>query len=311
MIMDIKTELRDSKLSNLPLLASQVVEGFISGIHKSPYHGYSAEFAEHKLYNTGESTRHIDWKLYGKTDKLYTKKFEEETNLRCHFILDQSASMYYPEVPSPSLTQLDKLSFSALSIAAIMQLLNKQRDAVGLSVYDEELRFQATEKGSGLHYNMIYNELERCINTPQKRFKTNTYQFLHEIAEKLKRRSLIFLFTDLLQPDLPRADLFEALRHLKYNKHQVVLFHTLDYATEVNFEFDEAPKRFFDLETGAKIDLHTHQIQKEYVEKMSEFIQEVKLTCAKYKIRYVEADIRNNFEKILSTYLVEKQKLKT
>lgn len=309
--MDIKTVLRDSKLTNLPLLASQVVEGFISGKHKSPFHGYSAEFAEHKLYNTGESTRHIDWKLYAKTDKLYTKKFEEETNLRCHFILDQSASMYYPEVKSPSLANLDKLSFSALSIAAIMQLLNKQRDAVGLSVYDEELRFQATEKGSGLHYNMIYSELEKCINTPQQSSKTNTYQFLHEIAEKLKRRSLIFLFTDLLQPDLLRADLFEALRHLKYNKHQVVLFHTLDHQTEVHFKFDETPKRFFDLETGSKIDLHTHQIQKEYVEKMAEFIREVKLTCAKYRIRYVEADIRTNFEKILSTYLVEKQNLKS
>lgn len=309
--MNVKTVLRDSKLTNLPLLASQVVEGFISGIHQSPFHGYSAEFAEHKLYNTGESTRHIDWKLYAKTDKLYTKKFEEETNLRCHFILDQSASMYYPEVAQPSLTNLDKLSFSALSIAAVMQLLNKQRDAVGLSIYDEELRFQTTEKGSGLHYNMIYNALENCINTPQQNLKTNTYQFLHEIAEKLKRRSLVFLFTDLLQPDLPRADLFEALRHLKYNKHQVVLFHTLDYKTEVQFEFDDAPKRFFDLETGSKIDLHTHQIKKEYVEKMSEFIQDVKLTCAKYKIRYVEANIENNFEKILSTYLVEKQKLKS
>jgi uncharacterized protein (DUF58 family) len=309
--MDLKNSLRESNITNLPLLASQVVEGFISGIHKSPFHGYSAEFAEHKLYNTGESTRHIDWKLYGKTDKLYTKKFEEETNLRCHFILDQSASMYYPEVSSPSISNLDKLSFSALSIAAIMQLLNRQRDALGLSIYDEELRFQATEKGSGLHYNMIYNELEKCINTPQKSSKTNTYQFLHEIAEKLKRRSLVFLFTDLFQADLSRSDLFEALRHLKYNKHQVILFHTLDHKTEVNFEFDEAPKRFFDLETGSKIDLHSQQIQKEYVEKMSEFIQEVKLTCAKYRIRYVEADIRKDFEKILSTYLVEKQKLKS
>jgi uncharacterized protein (DUF58 family) len=309
--MEIKSELRESKLTNLPLLASQVVEGFISGIHKSPFHGYSAEFAEHKLYNTGESTKHIDWKLYAKTDKLYTKTFEEETNLRCHFILDQSASMYYPEVKSPSLSQLDKLSFSALSIAAIMQLLNKQRDAVGLSVYDEELRFQTAEKGSGLHFNMIYNQLENCINVLQKSSKTNTYQFLHEIAEKLKRRSLIFLFTDLLQPDKPRSELFEALRHLKYNKHQVVLFHTLDYKTEVNFEFDEVPKRFFDLESGAKIDLHTHQIQKEYKKSMLEFIQEVKLSCAKYKITYVEADVQNKFEKILSTYLVEKQKLKS
>ncbi len=308
--MDIKRELRDSKLNNLPLLASQVVEGFISGIHKSPFHGYSAEFAEHKLYNSGESTRHIDWKLYAKTDKLYTKKFEEETNLRCHFILDQSSSMCYPEVKTPSVDHLDKLSFSALSIAAIMQLLNKQRDAVGLSIYDEKLRFQSQEKGSGLHYNRIYNALENCINTPKESSKTNTYQFLHEIAERLNRRTLIFLFTDLLQADLPRADLFEALRHLKYNKHQVVLFHTLDHKTEVHFDFEDVPKRFFDLESGAKIDLHAHQIKAEYTKTMQNFISEIKLTCAKYKINYVEVDIENKFEKILSTYLVEKQKLK-
>ena len=311
MSMDIKSELKDSKLNNLPLLASQVVEGFISGIHKSPFHGYSSEFAEHKLYNSGESTKHIDWKLYAKTDKLYTKKFEEETNLRCHFILDQSSSMYYPEMNSLSLSNLNKVSFSAVSIACIMQLLNNQRDAVGLSIYDETIQFQATEKGSSAHFNMIYNELESCIVEPKTSSKTNTYQFLHEIAEQLKRRSLVFLFTDMLQPDLPRADLFEALRHLKYNKHQVVLFHTLDYKTEVRFEFDETPKQFFDLETGAKIDLYSHQIQKDYAEKMSEFIQEIKLNCSKYRIRYVEADIQNNFEKILSTYLVEKQKLKS
>lgn len=309
--MDIKSELKDTGFTNLPLLASQVVEGFISGIHKSPFHGYSAEFAEHKLYNSGESTRHIDWKLFARTDKLYTKKFEEETNLRCHFVLDQSSSMYYPNIKSSSVDNLNKVSFSALSIASIMQFLNKQRDAVGLTVYDEKLKFQIHEKGSGAHFNTIYRQLEDCIRYPQENSKTNTYQFLHEIAEKLKRRSLVFLFTDLLQPDLPRADLFEALRHLKYNKHQVVLFHTLDYKTEVNFEFDDAPKRFYDLETGAKIDLHTHQIQKQYTEKMSEFIQELKLTCAQYKIRYVEANIKGDFKKILMTYLVEKQKLKS
>jgi uncharacterized protein (DUF58 family) len=310
--MNINSETkRSSTISNLPLLASQIVEGFISGIHKSPFHGYSAEFAEHKLYNTGESTKHIDWKLFAKTDKLYTKKFEEETNLRCHFILDQSASMYYPEVKSPSLSNLDKISFSALSIASIMQLLSKQRDAVGLSIYDEELCFQSAEKGSSSHFSMIYDQLEKCIQHPKVNAKTYTYQFLHEIAEKLKRRSLVFLFTDLFQPEVSKSDLFEALRHLKYNKHQVVLFHTLDYKTEVEFDFDDTPKRFFDLENGSKIDLQTQQIKKEYVQKMSEFIQELKSTCAKYKIRYVQADIREGFEKILSTYLIETQKLKS
>lgn len=308
--MDIKNASKQASLiNNLPLLASQVVEGFISGIHKSPFHGYSAEFAEHKLYNKGESTKHIDWKLFAKTDKLYTKKYEEETNLRCHFILDQSSSMYYPEYDQININQLNKVSFSALSIACIMQLLKKQRDAAGISIYDEQLNFQAREKGSDRHFRMIYNKLEEVIQQRNESYTTNTYKFLHEIAENLKRRSMIFLFSDLFQNDVSKGELFEALRHLKFNKHQVVLFHTLDYKTEVNFNFGDSPKRFFDLETGSKIDLYADQIDKEYKQKMSTFIEELKLTCAKYKIRYVETDIRKNFEKVLSTYLVETQKL--
>ncbi|WP_127846483.1 DUF58 domain-containing protein [Psychroflexus aestuariivivens] len=308
--MDIKNASKQASLiNNLPLLASQVVEGFISGIHKSPFHGYSAEFAEHKLYNKGESTKHIDWKLFAKTDKLYTKKYEEETNLRCHFILDQSSSMYYPEYDQINTEQLDKISFSALSIACIMQLLKKQRDAAGISIYDQKLNFQAREKGSDRHFRMIYSKLEEVIQNRNESYTTNTYKFLHEIAENLKRRSLVFLFSDLFQYDVSKGELFEALRHLKYNKHQVVLFHTLDYKTEVNFDFGSSPKRFFDLETGSKIDLYADQIEKEYKQKMSSFIEELKMTCAKYKIRYVETDVRKNFEKVLSTYLVETQKL--
>ncbi len=158
--MDIKSELnKTAGFGNLELLAKQVVEGFISGMHKSPFHGFSAEFAEHKVYNNGESTKHIDWKLYAKTDRLYTKRYEEETNLRCHLIVDNSSSMHYPAVPHYGIDSLNKISFSALASAAIMQLMKKQRDAVGLSIYGEDYEFYASEKGSDRHHHMLLDQL--------------------------------------------------------------------------------------------------------------------------------------------------------
>ena len=158
--MNLQSELNKASLfQNLEMLANQVVEGFISGIHKSPFHGFSAEFAEHKIYNVGESTKHIDWKLFAKTDKLYTKKYEEETNLRCHVILDSSASMYYPEVKSLGIGDLNKVGFGVLAIAALMNILKRQRDAVGLSVYSNEYDFYAPEKGSERHHQMLLAKL--------------------------------------------------------------------------------------------------------------------------------------------------------
>ena len=255
--MDIQKELQQaSGFLNFDLLAKSIVEGFISGMHKSPFHGFSAEFAEHKIYNNGESTRHIDWKLFAKTDKLYTKRYDEETNLRCHLIVDNSSSMHYPEQPQQDINHLTKISFSALAAAALMQLLKKQRDAVGLSVYSDALDYYAPEKGSERHHQMLLDCLTTTATQSPDSAGTKTYEVLHQIAEKLHRRSLIFLFTDMLQPDQDADKLFEALRHLKHNKHELVLFHVYDKATEYNFKFDNAPKRFVDVESGAAVDVH-------------------------------------------------------
>ena len=240
--MDL-SQVQASEIKNLELLAKQVVEGFITGMHKSPFHGFSVEFSEHKLYNKGESTRHIDWKLFAKTEKLYTKKYEEETNLRCHIIIDNSASMHYPMVKSQTVDALNKVGFTAVAAACLLEILKKQRDAVGLSVYADTYEYYAPEKGSERHRKMILHQLEQLLTTTSKA-TTNTYHYLHEIAEKLHRRSLIFLFTDMFQTTTKEEALFEALRHLKYNKHEVVLFHTFDAKTEFEFNFDNTPKKF-------------------------------------------------------------------
>lgn len=307
--MDLERELHTNfGFENLDLLAKQIVEGSISGLHKSPFHGFSAEFSEHQLYNRGESTRHIDWKLFAKTEKLYTKKYEEETNLRCHIILDNSASMHYPSLKSQGISSLNKIGFSALSAACFMHLLKKQRDAMGMSIYSDNYEYYAPEKGSERHRQMLLMKLEEIVKYPRVTTKTETFVYLHQIAEKLKRRSLIFLFSDMLQADTEEDRLFEALRHLKYNKHELVLFHVVDREKEFFFDFDSGPRRFTDVETGEKVDLFSDSIKSDYQEAVGNYFSALKLKCAQYGIKYVLADVQQNFNKIISSYLIERQK---
>ena len=307
--MDLQLELnKTGGFKNLELLAQQVVEGFISGLHKSPFHGFSAEFAEHKIYNQGESTKHIDWKLYAKTDRLYTKRYDEETNLRCHLIVDNSASMHYPEQKSFSIGSLNKIAFSALACASIMHILKKQRDAIGLSVYSDAYDFYSPEKGSDRHHHLLLNTLGDLATKKPKKAETETYTFLHQIAEKIHRRSLIFLFTDMFQTTQVDEKLFEALRHLKHKKHEVVLFHVFDKNYELAFDFDNRPKRFVDVETGANIDLYPESIKENYELAVKTYFEQLRLKCGQYRIKYVEADINAGFDKILMTYMIERRK---
>ncbi len=302
------SELKHIKeIGNLELLAKQVVEGFITGMHKSPFHGFSVEFAEHRLYNKGESTKDIDWKLYAKTDKLFVKRYEEETNLRCHLIVDNSASMYYPETKKFSMEQLNKIGFTVVAAAAMLEILKRQRDAYGLSVYADSHDYFAPAKGSERHRRMLLNQLESLLEIPSKK-TTATYDALHEIADKVHRRSMIFLFTDMFQADRREEELFEALRHLKYNKHEVILFHVFDAKHELNFDFDNRPKRFVDVETGEHINLYAETVQENYQKIVADYFKELKLKCLQYKIDYVPVDINQGFDQVLTTYLVSRRR---
>lgn len=307
--MNLQSELNKGTLfQNLELLASQVVEGFISGIHKSPFHGFSAEFAEHKIYNNGESTKHIDWKLFAKTDKLYTKRYEEETNLRCHMILDNSSSMYYPEITDLRIDHLNKIGFGTLAIAALMNVLKRQRDAVGLSIYSNDYYFYAPEKGSERHYQMLLAQLASVSKERETTKETATFTYLHQIAENIKRRSLIFLFTDMFQTETTDKQLFEALRHLKYNKHEVILFHLLDKEHEVDFNFGNTPKRFTDVETGEYLDLYADNVRAAYQKEINHYMDTISLKCGQYRIKYIPVDVSSNFSTVLNTFFVERQK---
>ena len=302
----IKLQKNDYQLPNLELLAKQVVEGTLVGLHKSPFHGYSAEFMEHKIYAPGESTKFIDWKLFGKTDKLYTKKFEDETNLRAHFIIDNSSSMHYPLRDGFDIDNLNKIQFSILATAGLMEILKKQRDAIGLSIYADTYEFYAKEKNNPKHHRLLLHRLEQILNETNRQKTTETYKYLHEIAENIHRRSLIVLFTDLWEVRENKTELFEALRHLKYNKHQVLLFHVFDSKTEYNFDFPNKATKFVDIEHGTQLNIYPEQIKAAYEQAVADYFKQIKESCYKYQIDYIPADINLGFKPVLVPFLLAK-----
>ena len=303
------------ELANLPevrgyghveFLAKQMVEGFITGLHRSPFHGFSVEFAEHRLYNTGESTRHMDWKVYAKTDRLYTKRYEEETNLRCQILLDISPSMYYPQQDK------GKLAFSILGAGAIAYMLQKQKDALSLCTFADGISLHTPTKSTPSHLNKIFIALEALWNSTEstKAGNTNITETLHQIADKIHRRSLVVIFSDMFDRTTEAETLFSALQHLKHNQHEVLLFHVSDKQTEQDFNFEDRPTEFIDLESGERLKLQPSQVRESYRAHQTQFYKDLKLKCGQYKIEFIEADIKQGFEEILSAYLVKRAKMK-
>lgn len=297
--------------SNLELLAQQVVEGFIVGLHRSPFHGFSVEFAEHRLYNRGESTRNIDWKVFGRTDKLFTKKYEEETNLRCFLALDASSTMYYPwdEKNPDKYKYQNKFCFAAQSAAVLMNLLKRQRDAFGLTLFDETIRESTRAKSSTVHYRLLLSYLIDRIENPRLNVKTDVAASLHLLADAIPRRSLVVIFTDVIEQIGQAEDLFSALQHLRYNKHEVILFHVTDKTHELDFAFENRPYLFVDMESGEQVRLQPNQIKEFYTEQVHAFMEQLKMRCLQFSIDFVEADINKGFAPILQTWMVKRAKM--
>lgn len=291
---------------SLELLAKQVVEGFITGLHKSPFHGFSVEFAEHRLYNKGESTRHIDWKLFARSEKLFTKKYEEETNLRCQVVIDCSSSMYFPEG-----AELNKLEFSIYAAASLIELLKRQRDAVGLSFFSNKLELHTAAKSSLVHHRYLYSELEKRMTAYADATKknTNAIEAIHAIAELSHKRSLLVIFSDLMDDPDKLDELFQALQHAKHNKHEVVLFHVVNQKMEVAFDLDNRPYKLVDMETGEQMRLQPAEIKEFYVQSISTYFNELKMRCANYQIDFMPVDIDKGVEQVLLNYLLKRQKM--
>lgn len=298
--------LKLANFGNIELLAKQVVEGFITGLHKSPFHGFSVEFAEHRLYNPGESTRHIDWKLFARSEKLFTKKYEEETNLRCQIVVDCSSSMLFPQHKP-----VNKLEFSIYAAASLIELLKRQRDAVGISLFTDKLELHTAAKSSIAHHRFLYAELEKHFKkyNEDQRNNTNAIQVLHDVAELCHKRSLVVVFTDLLDDPEKETAFFDALQHLKHNKHEVVVFHVIDKSLELDFELENRPYTLVDMESGERMKLQPAAIKEKYKEAIQAYFASLKLKCTQYKIDFMPADINEGYEQILLQYLIKRQKM--
>lgn len=292
------------EFDHLEWVSRQVVEGFVTGMHRSPYHGFSVEFAEHRLYNKGDSTKHIDWKLFARTDKLFVKRFEEETNLRCMVVIDQSSSMLYPHNDK---SRINKLSYSIYSAAALIYLLRKQRDAVGLTLFSDKIEMKTEIKLSESHAKMIYAQLNGLLHEKKSALSktTNVRDTLHYIADNIHKRSLVILFTDMFSSDID--ELFASIEHLRYNKHEVILFHVTDKQHEQELAFANRPIKFVDLETGDSEKLNPADIRKNYHKSYQAFMKKLRLKCGQYKVDLAEADINGDFKDVLIPFLVKRK----
>ncbi len=298
----------------LDLYARQVVEGFITGRHRSPFHGFSAEFSDYRQYNPGESTRNIDYRLYGRTDRLYVKQFEEETNLRCQLVIDRSGSMLFPTERHGDPEHPNKLTFSAYAAAVLIELLHRQRDAFGLTLLSPQIELQTPCRSNRLHQQHLLGHLDSLlqpVDNPDPQPPTSDLAAaLHLVAEQLHRRSLVVLFTDALVGDDQREPLFDALRHLRHNKHEVILFHTYDLAHEVNLDYGDRPTLFIDLESGRQIKLTPTEIADRYRRHTSALFADLQQRALQYRIDYQPVDVGLGFHQVLLPFLLKRNKSK-
>ncbi len=283
-----------SKLSSIELKARLVVEGFIVGLHRSPYHGFSVEFAEHRQYMPGDDFRHIDWKVYGKSDRFFIKQFEEETNLKAYILLDASNSMGYK---SDGITKLEYGSYLAASLSYLML---RQQDAPGLLVYDQKIRSYIPPKGARSHINPILRQL----NNTQPSSKTDASVAFHELAERVKRRGLIIVISDLL--DDPEKMVL-GLKHFRHRQHEVIVFHILD-PYERNFAY-KSEARFRDMETGKELLTDPWQIRGDYISRLNDYLGWISKSCRDSHIDYHLLDTSVPFDRALFGYLAKRSKL--
>ena len=304
--MQLNDEPQVRQLANLELLARQVVEGFITGLHQSPFHGFSVEFAEHRIYNNGGSVKNIDWKLFARTDKLFVKQFEEETNLRCYLLLDTSSSMNFPD------KGINKLQFSIYAIACLMYLFKKQRDAFGLCLFSDKIDWISQVKSTSTHLFYLFAQLEKAFNNPKENTATDITGVLHHIAGQVHQRSMVIIFSDMLENSMAPEKLqrlFAAIQHLKYNKHEVVIFNVADKHKELDFDFDNRPHHFIDMESGDEVRVHPGKIRETYLSSLQKYRHELELKCAQYHIDIVDAYIEDGYQNVLKSYLIKRNKM--
>lgn len=300
--MNINPEIL-SQIKGLELKAKKIIEGFIAGLHKSPYHGFSVEFAEHRPYNTGDDFKHIDWKVYAKKERFYVKQYEEETNLRCFLVLDTSSSMYFKHK-----SQWTKLEYSAYLAAAMAYLMQGQRDAVGFASFADTLRTILPAKGTRRHLRRIFLEIEPYLTINKGDF-TASAAALHELAERIHQRSLVVIFTDLFENIETHDALISALKHLRHRKHEIILFNITEHYTELNLNLEYERYLLEDLESGEQLEISPAQVAQDYRAKVTMYLQRFKQACNEFQIDFESVSTEQPFSEALIHYLKKRSRL--
>ena len=300
--MNINPEIL-SQIKGLELKAKKIIEGFIAGLHKSPYHGFSVEFAEHRPYNTGDDFKHIDWKVYAKKERFYVKQYEEETNLRCFLVLDTSSSMYFKHK-----AQWTKLEYSAYLAAAMAYLMQGQRDAVGFASFADPLRAILPAKGTRRHLRRIFLEIEPYLTINKGDF-TASAAALHELAERIHQRSLVVIFTDLFENIETHDALISALKHLRHHKHEIILFNITEHYTELNLNLEYERYLLEDLESGEQLEISPAQVAQDYRAKVTMYLQRFKQACNEFQIDFESVSTEQPFSEALIHYLKKRSRL--
>lgn len=295
-----------SQIAPLELKARQIVEGFIAGLHKSPYYGFSVEFAEHRPYNPGDELKHIDWKVYAKTERYYVKQYEEETNLRAYVMLDTSSSMLYKFH-----SEWSKLRYGIHYAAALMHLMHRQRDATGFIPFDSQIRQFIPAKSSYTHLRMIFTEMEKMLEdeSADQQRKTGTAQVIHEVAERLNHRSLVIILSDLFENVDQHEELLSSLKHLRHRNHEVLLFNVLEEQSERELDLPDRKFRFQDMETGEQMEVIPSQVREDYKKKIAEYTHQFKMACSEANIDFEQLDTQGDFDRSLLAYLNKRKRL--
>ena len=283
-----------ARLSNMSLRARLVVEGYIIGQHKSPFHGFSVEFAEHRAYGPGDEIRHVDWKLYGKTDRYFVKQYEEETNLRAYILLDTSRSMEYTS------SKISKLDYGNYLSAALAYLMINKQDGVGLTLFDNQIQKFIPPRSKPSHINTILTHLDTIGSGKD----TNVGIVLHEMAERIKKRGLVILISDLFDET---ENIIKGLKHFRHNKQEIIVFHIMD-RKELDFNFTNRTK-FKDMETNEQITTEPWKIRKIYQQSIRSYQDELRLRCREQKIDYVPLFTDQNLDLALNEFLKKRQRL--
>ena len=282
-------------LKNLNLLARRAVEGFISGLHRSPHRGFSVEFSEHREYSPGDDVRHLDWVAWGRSDRYYIKQYEQETNLRAYILLDSSASMNYRYN-----SDLTKYAYGCFLAACLSYLMCRQQDMVGMIAFDERVRFHLTPASKPAHLDRLFKHLEML--SPGR--GTAIAPTFHDLAQRIDKRALIVVISDLYDdPD----EIVRALQHFVYKKHQIIVFHLLDEA-ELEFPFDRI-STFVDLENNERLQVDPRYVKEAYLEEMAAFIDRYRKECSDRSIEYVQTSTRTPYDRMLLEYLARRRAL--